>query len=137
MLTCCDVLLDPLHFGGGNTSYQALAFGVPIVTLPSHFLRGRITQALYRQMNVLDCVVSDKHEYVEKAVQLACDPAYRETVRRKIMAANHVLYENPAGVRALEDFLKGAVAQARAASGDGRDLEHGLGTLFAAISRTC
>ena len=30
-----DVLLDTLHFGGGNTSYEGLACGTPIVTLPS------------------------------------------------------------------------------------------------------
>src|SRR4029077_4382157 len=38
-----DVLLDPVHIGGGNTSYEGLALGVPIVTMPSPFLRGRIT----------------------------------------------------------------------------------------------
>ena len=30
-----DVLLDPPHFGGGNTSYEGFACGVPIVTWPS------------------------------------------------------------------------------------------------------
>jgi predicted O-linked N-acetylglucosamine transferase (SPINDLY family)/ADP-heptose:LPS heptosyltransferase len=119
LLVCCDVLLDPLHFGGGNTSYEGLAFGVPIVTLPSSFLKGRITQALYRQMNVLDCVVKNRAEYIEKAVHLGCDAAYREAVRRRILSANSVLYENSAGVRELEKFFMGAVFQARGAAGDG------------------
>jgi len=29
-----DVLLDTIHFGGGNTSLEAFAFGTPVVTLP-------------------------------------------------------------------------------------------------------
>ncbi len=102
-----DVLLDPLHFGGGNTSYEALAFGVPIVTLPSRFLRGRITLALYQQMQMLDGVVATPEEYIELAVRLGTEPDYRAHLRAKILEANGVLYENGAGVRALEAFLRG------------------------------
>src|SRR5262249_32461009 len=47
-----DVSLDPLHFGGGNTSFEAFALGIPIVTLPSEFLRGRITYAQYLMMGI-------------------------------------------------------------------------------------
>jgi predicted O-linked N-acetylglucosamine transferase (SPINDLY family) len=112
-----DVLLDPLHFGGGNSSYEALAFGVPLVTLPSHYLRGRITLALYKQMNVMDCVAADPEEYVKLAVRLGTDPDYRTLVRAKILAANGVLYENLSGVRALEVFFRSAVAHARPVSG--------------------
>ena len=65
-----DVSLDPLHFGGGNTSYEALALGVPIVTLPSEFLRGRITYAQYRMMGVDDCIVQYPGEYIQKAIKL-------------------------------------------------------------------
>ncbi len=107
-----DVLLDPIHFGGGNTSYEGLALGVPIVTLPSPFLRGRITLALYRQMQVLDCVVATPKEYIELAVRLGTEPDYRAHLRAKIQQANGVLYDNVAGVRALEEFLHSAVRQA-------------------------
>jgi predicted O-linked N-acetylglucosamine transferase (SPINDLY family) len=100
-----DVLLDPIHFGGGNTSYEALAFGVPIVTLPSGFLRGRITLALYRQMQMLDCVAADVEEYIDKAVRLGTDAEYRAHISAKIQEANTVLYENLAGVRAFEAFV--------------------------------
>src|SRR4051794_35667185 len=49
-----DVMLDTIHFGGGNTSYEAFALGVPIITLPSPFLRGRITYAQYKMMGIED-----------------------------------------------------------------------------------
>jgi predicted O-linked N-acetylglucosamine transferase (SPINDLY family) len=105
-----DVLLDPIHFGGGNTSYEALAFGVPIVTLPSPYLRGRITLALYRQMGVLDCVAGSSADYVDLAVRLGTDPAHRAEVSAKILAACGVLYDNAAGVRELEQFFKSTIA---------------------------
>jgi predicted O-linked N-acetylglucosamine transferase (SPINDLY family) len=106
----CDVMLDPLHFGGGNTSYEALALGVPVVTLPSRFLRGRITLAQYRSMHLTDCVVASPQEYVDLAVRLGTDSGFRRTVCKNILRASEKLYENEAGVRQLEEFLSNALA---------------------------
>jgi predicted O-linked N-acetylglucosamine transferase (SPINDLY family) len=108
-----DVLLDPIHFGGGNTSYEAFAVGTPVVTLPSRFLRGRITLALYKQMGVLDCVAANPAEYIKIAVKLGTDPDYRAMIHSKILAANAALYENLEGIRELEQFFQEAVARAR------------------------
>ena len=105
-----DVLLDPIHFGGGNTSYEGLAVGVPIVTLPSNMLRGRITYALYHQMGVMDCVVDSAKEYVDLAVKLGTDAEHRAAMSAKIKAACGVLFENSDGVRELERFFEEAVA---------------------------
>jgi predicted O-linked N-acetylglucosamine transferase (SPINDLY family) len=105
-----DVMLDTVHFGGGNTSYEAFALGVPIVTLPSPFLRGRITYAQYKMMGIEDPIASTPAEYVAKAVKLGTDPDARQAASELILAANDVLYENAQAVRGLEDFLKGAVA---------------------------
>jgi protein O-GlcNAc transferase len=107
-----DVMLDPIHFGGGNTSYEALALGVPVVTLPSTMLRGRITRALFQQMGMTDCVVQSSKEYIDLAVRLGTDADYRTHLSAKIKAASPVLFENPAGIRALEEFLQNAVARA-------------------------
>lgn len=109
LLELADVILDPLHFGGGNTSYEAFSVGTPIVTLPGGFLRSRITYALYRWMGLDDCVADDASDYVAKAVRLGTDPPWREQVRASILAEHHKLYENLAGVRELEAFLSQAV----------------------------
>ncbi|MGE5104602.1 MAG: tetratricopeptide repeat protein, partial [Betaproteobacteria bacterium] len=37
----CDAMLDTLYWSGGNTSIDALACGLPVVTLPGAFMRGR------------------------------------------------------------------------------------------------
>lgn len=113
VLARADVLLDTIHFSGGTTSFKAFAAGTPIVTLPSPLMRGRVTYACYRKMGIFDCVARDPDDYVLLAVALGTDPEGRELLRTKILAANHVLFNNPAGVRALERFFLEAVAQTR------------------------
>jgi predicted O-linked N-acetylglucosamine transferase (SPINDLY family) len=113
LMRLCDVMLDPLHFGGGNTTYEALALGVPIVTLPSPYMRGRVTAACYRKMGLDDCIAGSPREYVDLAVRLATDPECRKSFSTRIVAANHVLYEDRQSLHELEDFLQMAVERAR------------------------
>lgn len=114
LTAACDVLLDTIHFSGGNTSYEGLALGVPIVTLVTPFMRGRLTHALYRKMGVLDCVAATPAGYIDRAVALGTDPAYRETVAARIRAASPLLFEDFGAVRELEEFFQRAVEEARA-----------------------
>jgi uncharacterized protein (TIGR03032 family) len=100
-----DVLLDTLHFGGGNTSYEGLACGTPIITLPSEFLRGRITQALYQKMQFPECIVDSPGAYSDLAVRLGTDREYRQHVSAEIRERADILYEDPAEVHELERFL--------------------------------
>jgi len=113
LLSVADVLLDPPHFGGGNTTYEALGMGIPIVTWPGAFMRGRVTAACYQKMGVMEGVAADPWAYVERAVRLANDSEWRREVAGKIQANSHVLYEDKEVVRELEDFLSQAVAAAR------------------------
>jgi predicted O-linked N-acetylglucosamine transferase (SPINDLY family) len=109
LLALAEVMLDPFPFGGGNTSYEALALGIPIVTLPTSLLRGRFTYASYRQMGIMDCVATNPQHYVEIAIKLGTTPSYRESIRQKILAQHQVLYEDIRVVRELEQFFLAAV----------------------------
>jgi predicted O-linked N-acetylglucosamine transferase (SPINDLY family) len=101
-----DVMLDPLHFSGGRTSYEALALGVPVVTLPSGLLRGRITLGVYRAMGVDDCIVADKTRYVELALRIAGDADYRRDLGTKILAAADGFFNDRLAIREFELFLE-------------------------------
>jgi protein O-GlcNAc transferase len=100
-----DVLLDPLHYAGGNTSLEGFAFGKPIVTLPGAFMRGRHTLGMYRAMGVDDCIAASAAHYAELAVKLGTDAAFRNAVSERISARNAVLYEDERVVLQLEQAL--------------------------------
>lgn len=106
-----DVLLDPFHFSGGNSSLEALAFGTPIVTLPGAFMRGRTTYGFYALMGVDSCVARDAAGYIDLAHGLATDPRRRAAAREEIEAANAVLYDDRATLRAIGDSLVQAHAE--------------------------
>ncbi|MEW5944522.1 MAG: glycosyltransferase, partial [Pseudomonadota bacterium] len=93
------------HFGGGNTAYEALAVGAPIVTWPGAYMRGRVTYACYRKMGVMDCVAGSPDQYAELAVRLGCDRSFREEIRAKILVSNSALYEDACALRELEKFF--------------------------------
>jgi len=106
LLAAADVVLDPIHFGGGNSSYESFACGTPIVTLPGEFLRSRITAALYRRMGLESLVATSADDYVDRAVSWAADRAQNEAIRSQIAERSDVLFENPDEVRCLEDTLQ-------------------------------
>lgn len=108
LLKLADVLLDPPYFGGGNSSLEAFALGVPLVTLPSHFLRGRITYACYQRMGIFDLVVNSPDEFVNKAYRVANDPTWRNEIMAKINDRSHLLYENREAIVELETFFEQA-----------------------------
>lgn len=108
LLSCADVLLDPLHFGGGNTTHEALALGIPVVTLPGAHMRGRITLGCYRKMGMTELVASSPEEYVEIACRVAQDHPWREELQRALRERGGAIFENQAAVDEIGRFLLAA-----------------------------
>jgi predicted O-linked N-acetylglucosamine transferase (SPINDLY family) len=82
---------------------------LPIATVEGRFLRGRFASAILRRMELHDLVAQSDEDYVHIAVRLAQDSQYRESVRKKIVARRDILFDDVAPIRALEDYLAGAV----------------------------
>lgn len=99
LLAAADVILDPTIFCGGNTTLESLAMGTPVVTLPSPYLRGRLTLAMYRRMEFADLVAKDEDDYVRIALSLGLDRDRRDSVRRIIDERSPVLFEDQGTVR--------------------------------------
>ena len=66
----CDAMLDTLHWSGGNTSLDALACGLPIVTLPGPFMRGRQSAGMLSLLGVPELIARDRADYVAIATRL-------------------------------------------------------------------
>ncbi len=116
LVAAADVLLDPLHFGGVNSTYDGFSLARPIVTLPSSYHRGRYTLACYRKMGLLDCVARDADDYIDIAVRLGTDAEYRERMTAAIGAASTVLFEDLEAVREHERIFAELAGRARSAT---------------------
>jgi protein O-GlcNAc transferase len=106
LIALSDVCLDTLYYNGANTSYDAFACGVPVVTLPSKFSRGRYTFAAYRQMNVPDCIADNEENYIYKAVKLGTDHEYRKAIKAKIISGCPLLFEDIKAVEEMTEFFQ-------------------------------
>ena len=103
IMALSDVLLDTWPFGSGNTSYQGFAAGKPIVTLPGKYLRGRGVLAHYRHMGFMDCIADTPETYVDVAVRLGTDRAFRSRISDLIAERAHVLFDDE---RVVADFAR-------------------------------
>jgi tetratricopeptide (TPR) repeat protein/glycosyltransferase involved in cell wall biosynthesis len=113
LVWAADVLLDPLYYSGGTTSYEALSLGKPIVTWPWRLQIGRSVLAFYRKMGIAGCVAAGAEEYIKTAVSLGTDRDYRDAVGREIAAASGELFEDAGAVREHEEIFERLVEQAR------------------------
>ncbi len=109
----CDVMLDTLHWSGGNTSLDALACGLPVVTLPGHLMRGRQSMAMLRLLGVDELVASDAADYVAKAARIGTDREMRAALSGRIKAGLPTLFDRDEPIRDLENFLERAVREVR------------------------
>lgn len=113
LLLAADVLLDPFHFGGMNTSYDPLALGKVVVTLPSEYHRGRYTLGCYRAMGLDAAVANTPADYIDRAVRIAGDPDYRRELEEQIRRRGSVLFHDARVARELEEFFLHAIAKSR------------------------
>jgi predicted O-linked N-acetylglucosamine transferase (SPINDLY family) len=120
LLAHADVLLDPAHFGSGNTFYESMIFGVPSITWPGLFMRGRIVAGIYRHLGIADApIAATLADYAGLAVAVASDRQRRERLRAELLRKGAALYRDAASVRELEAFFEQAVS----AAAEGRKLE--------------
>ena len=107
-----DVMLDTMHFSGGMTTLEGLSMGTPVVTLPSAYLRGRVTAGLLRRLGLEECIASDVSDYVAKAIAFASNHDRRHDFAAKVAANWHRIVDRQADVAEIAGFLEDAVAAA-------------------------
>ena len=100
-----DVVLDTPGFSGGKTSLEAFAVGQPVVTLPSRYLRGRLTHGFYRRMGLDDLVASSPEDYAAKALRLGMDAGFRSEAKGRVAERAPRLWGTVESVRAFEDLV--------------------------------
>jgi predicted O-linked N-acetylglucosamine transferase (SPINDLY family) len=99
-------MLDTLRWTGGNTSLDALACALPIVTLPGAFMRGRQSAGMLGLMELRELIAVDAADYVRIAVRLVRDRPWREEIVARIRGGRSRLFDDPAPIAALAEFLR-------------------------------
>jgi predicted O-linked N-acetylglucosamine transferase (SPINDLY family) len=104
-LSVADAVLDTFHWSGGNTTLDALAAGVPVVTTQGRFMRGRQTAAMLEMLGLPELVARDPADYARVAMRLAADKDFNAGVRQAIAARREVLFDRGEPVTALQQAL--------------------------------
>ena len=115
LLGAIDLLLDPIYFGSGNTFYEAMAFGTPIVTMPGSRLSGRGVFGAYRQMQIENPPVANSvAEYVEWCVRLGSNKEALAALRAELRAAaERYLFDDTTAAEEFAHFIQAAVIASR------------------------
>ncbi|RAU19987.1 hypothetical protein CU669_20800 [Paramagnetospirillum kuznetsovii] len=104
-----DVALDPLPYGGGTTTAEALWMGVPVVTLRGDRWVGRVSESIQAAAGLSELVAPDVAAYVALASGLAANLDFLGELRaalRPSMVASP-LCDGKRFARNLEDAYHG------------------------------
>jgi predicted O-linked N-acetylglucosamine transferase (SPINDLY family) len=99
-----DFALDPLPYGGVNSTLEALDMGVPVVTLCGRKHGERTSYSILANLGVTQTVAESGSDYVAIALRLANDAQFTADVRAAIATglAHSTLTDMPHHTRALE-----------------------------------
>ena len=81
-----DVALDPFPYTGATSSFDALARGVPVITLIGERYVSRMTASLLVELGLEELIAASPEEYVEKAISVASsDPTeWRQRINERL-----------------------------------------------------
>ncbi len=100
-----DIYLDTIEWSGGNTTLEAIACNLPIVTTPGQFMRGRHSFAMLKQMEITETIGDDLTSYIDIAVRLGNDQQWRQEIRDKIKQRHYLIFEDKRPTEFLGKFL--------------------------------
>ncbi len=112
-----DVFLDTLSWSGGKTTLEAISCGLPVVTCPGRFMRGRHAFAMLTMMGMEDTIARNISEYCKIAIHLASDKAYHAEIKARVRTNRSRLYRDKACIKALESFYQSLFRQHPGRSG--------------------
>jgi predicted O-linked N-acetylglucosamine transferase (SPINDLY family) len=102
----CDAMLDTMHWSGGNTSLDALACGLPMVSLPGAFMRGRQSAGMLNLLGAPELIAHDRADYIAIATRLSNDSVWRRELSAHIRAGRERLFDVRDAIVSLETFLQ-------------------------------
>jgi protein O-GlcNAc transferase len=110
-----DIGLDPIPYGGGTTSLEAVWMGIPVLTLPGGTSVSRAGAAIARNLQLSEFVAGSTSDYAGRAAQLAHNlerlSALRKSLRPRLQSSP--LMDAPRFAKDLERLLFDAASPRR------------------------
>lgn len=111
LMMLADVNLDTIGFSGGHTTFDAVACGLPTVTCPGEFMRGRQSYGILKVMGITETIAETLEDYVDIAVRLGLDKTWRQEISDLMKARQDLIFNDVEVVQHLDAFLEEAVQQ--------------------------
>lgn len=106
-----DIYLDSMDWSGCNTTLEAIACNLPIVTLPGKLMRGRHSAAILNMMGLTETIAESLDHYIMIAAKLGKDTQYRNYISNMVASNKHSIYHDGTCITALEDFFERVVKE--------------------------
>jgi protein O-GlcNAc transferase len=103
-----DLFLDSLGWSGCNSTLEALASDLPVVTLAGDLMRGRHSAAILTMLGLPELIAATPAAFIDKAIALGRDPAARRALRARIAREKHRLYNDQAAIDGLARYIEEA-----------------------------
>ena len=102
-----DLFLDTFPYTAHTTASDALRSGLPIVTRMGLNFASRVAGSLLNAAGLSECIVNSEQEYVEFAIDLACNPAKINAIKEKLQSGLSTcpLFDTERYVRNLEQGM--------------------------------
>jgi predicted O-linked N-acetylglucosamine transferase (SPINDLY family) len=98
-----DLFLDAIHHSAMTTACDALAGGLPLLSLRGTTMASRAGESILRASGMHELVAADRSGYVQTAVRLASDPTALRSLRDRLRRNRGVapLFDTAGRVRAI------------------------------------
>jgi protein O-GlcNAc transferase len=104
-----DLMLDPFPYNGGTTTVDALAMGVPVITLAGDRSISRGGVSLLSTVGLADLIAANPDDYVAILQRLIEAPAMLNQIRQGLRTSvdRSVLQDSRTFTRQLEELYRG------------------------------
>jgi protein O-GlcNAc transferase len=102
---CCQAMLDCRYWSGGNTTLDAFAVGLPVVTQAGKTMRSRQSAGMLQAMGVNELIAESPTEKVDITVRLLSDAPWQAAISARIVKQRVGLFDDATPVQALVEAV--------------------------------
>ena len=84
-----DIALDTFPYNGVTTTFEALAMGVPVITMKGYNFNSRCGESIIKNLGIEDLIASNEDDYILTAQKIANDKDKLLELRKNIFTISH------------------------------------------------